>query len=410
MTEIEIYSKKSETHLRMAVRCLEQGRLHNAKRNFDIAAEYGAPEEIVQEYYGQVLRLQDKLEQAMEVYNRLLYKKESNPTVHYQMATIYRTLGNRRAALENYRAVLRLTNDTLLRALTVRDIFQLKGFPEKTMERMIELTLAEEKLQKCPEPFDQMRGTAVILMLKKRYRESFLLFRDLLMQAPEYAELYRDLSLLHIENGNYRLAAFTLRKALMLLKKDRELQWLSAWTFWKIGNYAQCAAVLRRMSGHGNRNAAVLVNLGNVQQLAGHKVSAIRSYRQALLVKKDYFPALFNLACLYHETGTLDRALALYREALDQAPDNASVLYNMGLLFFESGDLNESVRLLRRCVQLRPGFEPAQQALGYIRITRRCYPDDGPEETIHSRNAVYWAGLGTAMAAGALILLKGWLS
>lgn len=409
MTEIEIYSKKSEKHLSLAVSCFEQGRLKNAKRNFVMAAEYGAPEELIQQYLGQIYRLADRPEEAIEHFNRLLYKQEDNPAVHYQMAIIYRTLGNRRAALENYRAVIRLTGDTLLRALTVRDLFQLKGFPEKSKYRMVELTLADERLTVSSNSFDQDRGRAIILMLKGQYREAFLIFRDLLLHAPEYAELYRDLSYLHMYNENYRLAAFTLNKALMLLNKDRELQWLLAWVSWKNEQYKKSAVILKKMSGSGNKNPAVLVNLGNVQILSGRNVSAIRSYRQALLVKKDYFPALFNLACLYHQSGTLDRALALYHQALSIAPDNAAVLYNIGLLFFESGDLSDSVRYLRRCHQLKSHFTPAKQALKYIQITKRCYPDGGIDERVNSKRTLYLAGFGSLMAAGVFVLLKGWI-
>jgi len=205
------------------------------------------------------------------------------------------------------------------------------------------------------------------------------------------------------------LAIFSIQKGLSYLKKDREMQWLLARSYFMIDRLEKAAAVLKGMLRSNNASPAVYVNLGHILVRQGKQVAAIRMYRNALLIRKEYFPALFSLATLFHQTGSLDIAEEYYQSAVSALEDNPYVHYNMGLLFYETGDYILSIASFKKCLEIKPGFKAAENNLRFVSNARICFPNEGPEEEIGKINHYYWIGFGSAIVLVLFTIFQGWL-
>jgi tetratricopeptide (TPR) repeat protein len=126
-------------------------------------------------------------------------------------------------------------------------------------------------------------------------------------------------------------------------------------------------------------------------------------------VRPEYLPALFNLGCLYHESGSLEQARACYLSAREAAPEYPYTFYNLGLLYYEEGDYINACRSLRRCLELKPGFTAARRSLRFVLLARTCYPNEGPEEGIGRVDKYYWIGVGSAVSVLVFTMMMGWL-
>ena len=110
--------------------------------------------------------------------------------------------------------------------------------------------------------------------------------------------------------------------------------------------------------------AMVHNNLGFALQGRGDFKSAADSYRQAVLLKPDYFEAYNNLGFVLHLSGDLAGAIESYDHAIELKADYADAYYNRGRAQQDKGDLNNSIESYKVVVNLRPNSADALNALG----------------------------------------------
>lgn len=407
MTEKELYDRKSREHYALALNYLERGRLRRARRHFRMAQGFGFNSEQVLYQLGLIRKYQSRMDSAMEVFNILLSNTESPAPVYLQVGSIYRILGTRKAALENYRLALKKQGDYLTRTLALREVDNLGILNKADFLRLIELSLG--KAGNSEESVEGKRADAILTFLRDDSRSAFLKLRALIHAHPDHAELYRDLAWLHFKKHNYKLAVRALLKAQARLPRDQEIGYLLGHALFRLGAYPESRKALRDLARCAKRNPALFVNLGNIHVRNGHNVSAIKAYKRALVEKDDYFPALFNLATLYHETGEPETALRYYEQAREVLPDNHYVHYNLGILYYETGDHLAAYRAYGTCLEIRPDFKPAERNLKFVMLAKVCYPEAGPEEKLNRWKRYYWLGFSSVLVVILFTILRGWI-
>lgn len=109
------------------------------------------------------------------------------------------------------------------------------------------------------------------------------------------------------------------------------------------GNFAAAAAIL--LPALARKEAPeLLLTLGSVYREQGDDRSAERYYRAALEKRKDFVPALGNLADLIADRGKTEEALALYDRVLKLDAGNAQARLNRAVLHLLRGDLKDGWR------------------------------------------------------------------
>ncbi len=119
-------------------------------------------------------------------------------------------------------------------------------------------------------------------------------------------------------------------------------------------NLERALAAQQTLLAQEPQNAAALVDLGNLLQLAGRTQEAEDAYRRAAEIDPRLTSAHFNLGLLLQERGEGLAALREFRRALKLDPGHAWAHYQMGVLHEGWGVKEHAIRWYARAFALDP--------------------------------------------------------
>jgi Flp pilus assembly protein TadD len=111
--------------------------------------------------------------------------------------------------------------------------------------------------------------------------------------------------------------------------------------------------------------------LGTSLADAGKFERAYAELREALLLRPDYFAAIYDLGVLLDRRGDTDAGIAWLREARRLRPNNAMVHVSLGGALVHRGKLDEAVALYREALLLHPDFPNLHFNLGVALLHQR---------------------------------------
>ncbi len=403
--EQNLITEKSKSNYFQALMFLDEGRLAYAKRHLKIAQEYGYNEKAIYLHLGIIEKYKNRFDSALN-YFRQIDGGEEIFWASYYIATILQILGNRKAALENYKMILKDSQSYPLIVLTLVELDKMNTFSHKVFSKLMAFGL--QKVSINNDTFQNRRASILISVLQKDYSNAFIQLRNMIKEKPLNGELYRDMAYLRIQKEDYKLAVIALQKGLKVLSLDYEMHAMLAKVFFLLKKSDDAIIILKKMVSFENQNYSTFINLGNLLKKNGKRVAAIKSYKKILAKKDNYFPVLLNLAILYHESGELAIAKSYYEKANSIMPENITVLYNLGNLFYQIGDHFTSIKLFKRCLQINPNFMRAFNNLKFVNMARICFPDESPDENFGSPKQYYWIGVGSIVVMIFYTVLQGW--
>jgi tetratricopeptide (TPR) repeat protein len=231
-----------------------------------------------------------------------------------------------------------------------------------------------------------------------RLQQAVALYRQVLAQKPDLAEVHINLGSALQESGAVAEAIAQFERAIAL-KPD------AAEAHYNLGNALALAgrdplpayrAAVRAAPSHGQAH----FNLGVALEKAGKVQDAVTAYEAAAAVQPDFAAAHLNRGVLLFSAGELDGAIAAFDAALAARPGFAAALSNkgnalqakgatdeaaaayaaaiaadprlaeahnhMGNLYRAQGDLERAVACYRAALQIAPEFAEALYSLGYV--------------------------------------------
>jgi len=404
--EQNLIAEKSKDNYFQALKFLDEGKLAYAKRHLKIAQEYGYKEKSVYLHLGIINKYRNNFENALDEFRKISGESEEQLWASYYTAGIFLILGNRKAALENYKMVLKDSKSFILTSLTLVELEKMKIFSNKVFSKLIAFGL--QKIDTNKDSFQDRRAVALIKILQNDYSSAFIKLRNLIKEQPSNGELYRDMAYLRIKKNDNKLAVIALKKGLKILTLDYEMHTWLAKVYTKLDKLDDAIAILKIVVSFKSQNSSTYINLGNLYIKSGKRVAAIKSYKTILEKKPDYFPALANLATLYHESGELSIAKSYYEKATELMPENVTVLFNLGNLFYQIGDYFTSIKLFKMCLKIKPNFSIAAKNLEFVNMARICFPDEAPDENFGNPSQYYWIGVGSVLVMIFYSVLQGW--
>jgi tetratricopeptide (TPR) repeat protein len=96
------------------------------------------------------------------------------------------------------------------------------------------------------------------------------------------------------------------------------------------------------------------LNLGIIYENIGENDMAEASYKTAIKLVNDFYPARFNLANFYNSMKRNNEAEHQFREIISLDPENGQAHYSLGLLLAEMNKLDDAVAAMARAVELLP--------------------------------------------------------
>ena len=112
-----------------------------------------------------------------------------------------------------------------------------------------------------------------------------------------------------------------------------------------------------RLVSASPREAGLLIDFGNLLDLAGRTEEAEAAYREAASQAPDDVTPRYNLALLLHETGRPRAALREVQAVLKTEPDHAWAHYHAGMLFDERKKRSRAIHHYAQAISLDSRFK-----------------------------------------------------
>jgi predicted CXXCH cytochrome family protein len=117
---------------------------------------------------------------------------------------------------------------------------------------------------------------------------------------------------------------------------------------------------IQRQDAIADRPEAHL-NLGIMYENMGNYTMAETSYKTAIRLVNDFYPARFNLANLYNRLKRNSAAEQQFREIISQDPANGEAYYSLGLLLAEMNRLDDAAGAMEKAI----GYMPERARVRY---------------------------------------------
>jgi tetratricopeptide (TPR) repeat protein len=101
--------------------------------------------------------------------------------------------------------------------------------------------------------------------------------------------------------------------------------------------------------------------MGNMQE-------ALKYFQRSLEARRDYVPAIENLASFYAVNGKLKDAIAALRYGIQVAPDNESFYLDLSNIYAGLNDKEAARFVIELLLERKPGSDNARKALRELEI------------------------------------------
>jgi len=135
-------------------------------------------------------------------------------------------------------------------------------------------------------------------------------------------------------------------------------------TWHQVHLWENSISLFRHTLKHTDNNYLIHNNLGTVLQEQGNIDDAIKHYREALRIQKDYVSAYDNLGMALLEQGNIDEAIEHFQEALRIEPDFEKAHNSLGIALQKQGNIGDAIEHYREALRIKPDYVKAHNNLG----------------------------------------------
>ncbi|MGH7612552.1 MAG: tetratricopeptide repeat protein [Gemmatimonadales bacterium] len=185
---------------------------------------------------------------------------------------------------------------------------------------------------------------AALAASRRSFDEALDLYRQLLSQSREKAQIRTERARIFFAIGSYDSALVEMQQALSELRQRDTVRLMPVY-------------VSRELFEH---------SIGMIHEAAGDTAAAREAYGRALVEDLTYAPAHVRLAILSLLKGDTATALAEWDLAVQVAPAEAPPRAAYALLLAQTGSLDDAVLHLHRAADLEPFYATPHYLLGYV--------------------------------------------
>ena len=181
---------------------------------------------------------------------------------------------------------------------------------------------------------------------KKDYEKGKVLLEEIISINSEIPEVYNDLGLLNLNNGELDLAIQNFKKALQI-KNDFSLAYNNLGNaFKKKKDFETAIQIYQKAIKSDNKNAHAHYNLG-ILYFEKNKIKEAENYLSlAIKVSKDFFLPYLSIFELYEKTNQLDKLKNILEEAKNIFKKNEIINFFIGIYHFKRKNYYETIKIL----------------------------------------------------------------
>lgn len=200
-----------------------------------------------------------------------------------------------------------------------------------------------------------------------RVDQAEAIYRQLIQQQPESADLQHLLGLVEHQRGNHAAAEKSIEQAIRLNRSAADFHANLGVVRLAMNHVNEAATALQEALRLNPAHADALNNLGNALKGLGRPAEAVELFRKAIKIRAEFLAARANLAITLADMRQFDEAERAFRAALARAPNDPSLHFRLGLMLQECGQLQPAAEEYARTIALAPAAFEAHANLGNIR-------------------------------------------
>ena len=173
----------------------------------------------------------------------------------------------------------------------------------------------------------------------------------------------------HLDQQNYDEAIANFTRALEIRPKFKEALNKLGWAYILYGDRGKSKKIYKKakkldLDYYVKWNSKQWADLGHQQKNKKDYVKAIKSYKEALKINPNYYPAWNRLGEAYEKKNQFDRAIKLYNQAIRTLPHltrewRGKVLYNQALKHYSKSQYQDAVKNLKKSAEVYPQLDRA---------------------------------------------------
>jgi len=343
---------------------IKQGKLQEAEEIYRRLIATGKTNHKVFGNLGILCGMQRKFDEAIELFKQALQVKSNNPSAHNNLGILLKEKGDLNGAINSYKKAL-IFNENL---------------PDTHYNLGVAL---------------QERGdlTAAINSYKKAIKLN-----------PNHTNAYNNLGASLKEQGDSSAAISSYNNALKLEPNNPNIHNNLGAALQEKGDLSRAITSYNTALKLEPNNPDIHNNLGTALTEQGDISGAIISYTTALKLEPNDPYIHNNLGTALKEQGDVSGAITSYKTALKLKPDFTDAYYNIGIAFQEEGELATAITAYNTALKFRPDFPEAQNNLsmaelqcgdykrGWERYTYRFESNQKTEMLIAKPSCEQWNG------------------
>jgi tetratricopeptide (TPR) repeat protein len=335
----------------------KKGKFKAAKKHFNLCVSMNFQPSLCYLNIG-IIQLQElELSEAFQTFQMVLTSGENIGDVYYYLGKLYQIFDNQQESASNYKKAIIYSRNEINRLLALEEI-------ENSLNAEEWIFLKKEAYNfymiRSNIPNDEeLLIKGIIARLEKDYDKAIKIFSDTQQSYPEFFPAYYELAKTYIKVKKYHFAYNTFKKIRFNFLSHKLILSDISKICYLLRKYKESIHYTRALIKNTPKNHKFYFNLAtNYAQLDRYN-PAVKSYRKAIELNNNFFPAYYNIAVIYQKNGFLEESLEYYTKAFSLKPENPELNYNMGLIYFEIQDYFQALYYFMKAYTLDTDFKEA---------------------------------------------------
>ena len=343
-------------------------------------------EERVYLLLGNILMEEGDLDNAFDIYQRLVDVFPASFAGHFYMGKIHAERGRSNEAETAFKKALVLEPELEEGRFELLKIYKASGENDKARALYLEL------LDKNPSNTRAAMELGLFYQKNGFPEEGEALLKDLGTRSKQDSEIIRKIIQLYIDPKQYDDAIMVLEGMLKGVPDSSDLQYLAGISYDGKGDDDKAMAHFKRVTSDNRfyENAVVQISIRYQEQ---EKVTeAIAYIKKAIENNPDNPEFMLYLGSFYEEMKAYGDAETALKKGLDIDPGHVRIQFRLGVVYDKWGKKSESIASMQKVIALDPENANALNYLGYtyadmgtnldeaeslIRKALKYKPDDG---------------------------------
>ncbi len=309
--------------------------------------------------HGLQLHTSGQLQQAIDVYQKILTIEANNTEVLHLLGVAYAQQQDYTQAETYILQAIQHTTDNSNYYNSLANVYWYQKHTGKALQ------FYQQALKLNPHQAESHNGLGNVFKAQNQLEKAVKHYQQALKINPHYADACNNLSIVLKFQGKFTEAIHYCQQALTLNPNLSEAYTTLGSIAKDQGRLAEAVEHYQKALSINPNSVTAYNNLGIIYQQQAQHEQAIRCYQQALSLNPQQAETYNNLGIIYNELGQITQAILYYQEALKLNSNYAEAHNNLGTSLLDKGQSQDALYHYQKAFEIKPDYAAAQSNYVY---------------------------------------------